>query len=80
MDVSSVQETSDEGAGMDRCIVSVQKPLSCSHLGAFLLENRQEPPEDLRHVVGVYFGSDGSEMLINASVGVKEGKYHLLLS
>ena len=50
-DTSDGQKTSDGGAGVDRSVVPVQKPLSCSHLQPLPVKNLHELAGDLYDVI-----------------------------
>ena len=78
-DASGGQKTSDGGAGVDRSIVPVQKPLSCRHFRPLPVETLHEFSEDLYDVVRVDFVSDRGEMLIYGPGVIEEGENDLLL-
>ncbi len=67
----------DDGGGVDRSDVPMEKPRLLSHHRPLLLEMPHEDVEDLHDVRAVDGGAPGDDMHIDKALAVEEGEQHL---
>ncbi len=77
LDVMGNEPILDDGGGVDRGIVPMEKPRLLSHHRPLLSEMPHEDVKDLHDVRGVYGGAPGDDVRIDEALAVEKGEQHL---